>query len=141
MVHLNQYEGFVSNLFKRKDKNKEISFSSSQVDILYSLGFTNDDYYDNLVFHYKPLLEEDDIKDIRVSRYVKSESTSKHDLTWMHSHTLPESYEIQITKKDGSKIKKEFNNIEQNYILFNEFIDFIKSYIPDIDNDIKKYNI
>ena len=57
------------------------------------------------------------------------------------------SYEIQITQKNGEKIIKTLDNAKsddtskQNIYLFDEFIELVKSCIPELDQNIKKYNL
>jgi len=137
------YDNFVSKLFKG-NKKREISFSSHNMGVLYDLGFTNDDYYDVNAFHYKPITEDNDIEDIRVSINMKTiKPVTKEDGVLYDII----SYEIQITQKNGEKIIKTLDNAKsddtskQNIYLFDEFIELVKSCIPELDQNIKKYNL
>jgi len=126
------YENFVSNIFKKKKKKKNyVTFCPDEIDTLNSLGFTNFDYddYDPFTFYYKPIIDDNIIKNIKIKTY--------------YSDISVRSYEIQITQKNGNIITKIINDTYpiQNPFLFKEIIEIINSYIPELYKNINKYNL
>jgi hypothetical protein len=129
--------------------NNEIDFSSEQEKELYDLGFVKDDYYDVLAFYYTPTIQ-DKIKNIRISKIQLENAIDP-------MFEPVSSFRVDIFQANNKRITKEFPKISMaskvmnkmgmikfnmhNLEYFDQAIEYIKQYIPEIDNDIKKYNL
>jgi len=134
MKHLALFEGFISNLFKKKrvyssywkrDEMKqleEIGFYSETLTMTLS---TYSNILDNGESYYYTPKYCNIIKNIIVRKYEGKSIGPEID---------SEEYEVTVNIDDKNKITKDI-------IKFSDVLEFVKIYIPEIDNDINKYNL
>lgn len=121
MTYIKTYEGFFSNLFKRKSDGSYY-WHDSEVSDLEACGFERENsQYLTSPFYYYP--QNDKVSSICL---VKNADVSNGMEDYF--------YVVTITLSNDKIIEKDFDS-------FSEMLIYVKKYIPEIELDSKKYNL
>lgn len=128
MKNIKTFDNFFSNLFSRKS-NGVYFWDNNDQTILEELGFINSSPGSSIgLYYYLPNFSEI-IKKIEIKKNAEMPIAGQDQPNEDYFYSVT----IHLIKKD-KKILKDFDTI-------NEVVKFVKQYIPEIDSDIKKYNL
>ena len=134
MKYLKEYEGFFSKINKSVSRllfasNVAYRWYYQESEELEKLNFYQIDksiiFNNDVPYYFKPNIT-DTIKEIIVKKYFDvGESTSPTDIAFF--------YRAEVTTNKKT-IKKDFDSFE-------EMMEFVEKYIPEIETDTKKFNL